>query len=86
MAQRTYHIETPGCRANQADNTTLCRQLENREFSCAPAAASDLPVVNTCTVTGHADGDSRYVLRKLRRQDFVSHAPPIPAKTIYAIG
>jgi threonylcarbamoyladenosine tRNA methylthiotransferase MtaB len=69
MPNRTYHLETLGCRANQADSAALCRQLESREYACAPAADADLLVVNTCTVTRHADQDSRQAIRKLRREN-----------------
>lgn len=69
MPNRTYYMETLGCRANQADSAGLCRQLESRGYASAPAADADLLVVNTCTVTGHADQDSRQAIRKLRREN-----------------
>lgn len=62
----TFFIEQFGCRATQADGAALERQLLQRGCASAPeAAAADIVVVNTCTVTASADAQARDEIRKL---------------------
>src|SRR3989442_3340440 len=62
---RSFFIEQFGCRATQADGAALERQLLNRGCTAAsPAAAADIIVVNTCTVTASADAQARDAIRK----------------------
>ena len=62
----TFYIEQFGCRATQADGAALERQLLDRGCtSAAEAAAADIVVVNTCTVTAAADAQAREAIRKL---------------------
>jgi len=62
----TFFIEQFGCRATQADGAALERQLLDRGCASAPtAAAADIVVVNTCTVTASADTQARDAIRKL---------------------
>src|SRR5712664_49767 len=62
----TFFIEQFGCRATQADGAALERQLLDRGCSAAStAAAADIVVVNTCTVTASADAQARDAIRKL---------------------
>jgi threonylcarbamoyladenosine tRNA methylthiotransferase MtaB len=61
----TFFIEQFGCRATQADGAALERQLLDRGCTSAPtAAAADIIVVNTCTVTASADAQARDAIRK----------------------
>jgi len=61
-------IQSFGCRASQADGAAIEASLEDRGFSAVrDAAAADLVVVNTCTVTHGADVDARRVIRALHR-------------------
>src|SRR6266571_7552663 len=61
-----FFIEQFGCRATQADGAALERQLLDRGCTSAPtAAAADIVVVNTCTVTASADAQARDAIRKL---------------------
>src|SRR5260370_500247 len=65
----SFFIEQFGCRATQADGAALERQLLDRGCSSAStAAAADIVVINTCTVTASADAQARDAIRKL-------HAP-----------
>src|SRR6266852_9337295 len=62
----SFFIEQFGCRATQADGAALERQLLDR--GCSPAstaAAADIVVINTCTVTASADAQARDAIRKL---------------------
>jgi threonylcarbamoyladenosine tRNA methylthiotransferase MtaB len=62
----TFYIEQFGCRATQADGAALERQLLERGCTAASeAAAADIVVVNTCTVTASADAQARGAIRKL---------------------
>jgi threonylcarbamoyladenosine tRNA methylthiotransferase MtaB len=62
----TFFIEQFGCRATQADGAALERQLLDRGCtSASTAAAADIIVVNTCTVTASADAQARDAIRKL---------------------
>jgi threonylcarbamoyladenosine tRNA methylthiotransferase MtaB len=62
----TFYIQQFGCRATQADGAALERQLLERGCTTASeAAAADIVVVNTCTVTASADTQARDAIRKL---------------------
>jgi threonylcarbamoyladenosine tRNA methylthiotransferase MtaB len=62
----SFFIEQFGCRATQADGAALERQLLDRGCtSASTAAAADIIVVNTCTVTASADAQARDAIRKL---------------------
>src|SRR6266568_1716790 len=62
----TFFIQQFGCRATQADGAALERQLLDRGCtSVSTAAAADIVVVNTCTVTASADAEARDAIRKL---------------------
>src|ERR1022692_4370345 len=65
----TYHVESFGCRATQADGAALERQFETRGLTQASAAQADLVIVNTCTVTNSADQDARAAIRRVQRQN-----------------
>jgi threonylcarbamoyladenosine tRNA methylthiotransferase MtaB len=61
----SFFIEQFGCRATQADGAALERQLLDRGcISASTAAAADIIVVNTCTVTASADAQARDAIRK----------------------
>ena len=62
----TFFIQQFGCRATQADGAALERQLLDRGCTAAiRAAAADVVVLNTCTVTASADAQARDAIRKL---------------------
>ena len=61
----SFFIEQFGCRATQADGAALERQLLDRGCtSASTAAAADIVVINTCTVTASADAQARDAIRK----------------------
>ena len=75
----TFFIEQFGCRATQADAAAIERQLRSRGFDVATvAAAADVVVVNTCTVTAAADAQARRAIRTIHREN--------PAARIIATG
>lgn len=61
-----YRVVTLGCRTNQYESQAYVSQLQALGFQ--PAVADEpvsLCIVNTCTVTGAAERDSRREIRKL---------------------
>ena len=65
-----YHVETFGCRANQADGHALEAGLRMQGMVAARTAAqADLVVLNTCSVTAEAERTARAYLRKVRRSN-----------------
>ena len=62
-------VQSLGCRASQADGAAIEASLEARGYlAVAAAAAADLVVLNTCTVTQAADVDARRILRGWHRE------------------
>ncbi|MFW5915476.1 MAG: tRNA (N(6)-L-threonylcarbamoyladenosine(37)-C(2))-methylthiotransferase MtaB [Planctomycetota bacterium] len=77
--ERTFHIETLGCKANQYDSRRLSESLEQAGLRPAEEAETpDVWILNTCTVTHTADGKSRHLIRQAIRD--------IPAADIYVTG
>ena len=66
----TFHILNFGCRASQADGAALKGQLAAAGLveACDPAA-SDVAILNTCTVTAAADAEVRQTIRRIHRQN-----------------
>ncbi len=63
-----YHVENFGCRASQADGDAISAGLEALGACPAEAAAApDVVVVNTCSVTAEADRDARAYIRRVQR-------------------
>src|SRR5579862_3425155 len=62
-----FHIEHFGCRAARADGEAIGGQL--RAFSESQPFASDLVVVNTCSVTAEADRAARSFIRRAHREN-----------------
>ncbi len=62
------HLDTVGCRLNQAEIETYARQFRaaGHELVADPAEA-DLTVINTCAVTAAASADSRKAIRRAAR-------------------
>lgn len=61
---------TVGCRLNQFETDALRGQAEAGAFRVVPfAEEADVYVVNTCTVTGEADADSRQLVRRAVRKN-----------------
>ena len=63
------HYHTFGCKANQYDTERMRQELEARgAVTATDYTQADVCVVNTCTVTNHADADARRFVRRLRRE------------------
>lgn len=61
---------TLGCKQNQYESVAMGEILVREGYTLVPPGEpADLVVVNTCTVTGHADYQARQTIRKLRRRN-----------------
>jgi threonylcarbamoyladenosine tRNA methylthiotransferase MtaB len=62
-------LETIGCRLNQAESAVLAAQLKRQGYQVVESGeATDLLVLNTCSVTESAEKDCRYLIRRTLRQ------------------
>lgn len=61
-------LTTLGCKVNQYETQRILDSFESAGFAVVPfGVPSDVVVVNTCSVTGIAEGKSRYTVRRARR-------------------
>jgi threonylcarbamoyladenosine tRNA methylthiotransferase MtaB len=61
-------MATLGCKVNQYESAGILEALEDRGFSIVPFnTAADYYIVNTCTVTGRSDYQSRQLIRRAIR-------------------
>jgi len=59
---------TVGCKANIEEMECLASRLADLGYAVVPfGEAADWTIVNTCTVTGEGDSDSRQAVRRARR-------------------
>lgn len=64
----SFHILNFGCRASQADGAALKNQLLAAGFREGTSPeASEIAVLNTCTVTAAADAEVRQIIRRIHR-------------------
>lgn len=57
-------FETLGCKVNQYETQLIREQFANAGFECVSSdAPADIFIINTCTVTGKADSESRRLIR-----------------------
>ncbi len=66
----TAAFTTLGCKVNQYETQRILDDFEARGFAITEfTAPADLYVINTCSVTQAAERKSRYMVRKLARQN-----------------
>ena len=64
----TFSIHTLGCRSNQYDTSAIESELSSGGLKLVPfTTPADACIINTCTVTGRTDAQSRQAIRKARR-------------------
>lgn len=70
MGDSTFSILNFGCRASQSDGAALEQALLRKNLKKGRSgAASDVVVVNTCTVTRTADAQARQAIRRIHRNN-----------------
>jgi len=61
-------LHTVGCRLNQAETAVLAGRLKQQGYDLVEyGTPTDLLVLNTCSVTDHAESDCRYEIRRTLR-------------------
>jgi threonylcarbamoyladenosine tRNA methylthiotransferase MtaB len=66
----TFSLENFGCRATEADAAAMRRALRSAGWTMLDQhGASDVVVLNTCTVTSAADAQARDAVRKIHREN-----------------
>jgi threonylcarbamoyladenosine tRNA methylthiotransferase MtaB len=64
----TFQLLNFGCRASQADGAAIKRQLlESGLEEAENISASQVTILNTCTVTARADAEVRQLVRRIHR-------------------
>ena len=64
----TFQLLNFGCRASQADGAAIKKQLlESGLQEVEGVAASEVAILNTCTVTSRADAEVRQLVRRIHR-------------------
>ncbi len=67
---RRVSFHTLGCKLNFSESSTLARQFEEGGFvRVSPTEEADICVINSCSVTEHADKKCRKNIRKLHRRN-----------------
>ena len=70
MQPRRVNFHTLGCKLNYSESSTLARQfIEGGFVRVAANAEADICVINSCSVTEHADKKCRNLIRKLHRRN-----------------
>ena len=70
MTPRRVSFHTLGCKLNFSESSTLAREFERGGFvRVAPDAEADICVINSCSVTEHADKKCRNLIRRLHRRN-----------------
>jgi threonylcarbamoyladenosine tRNA methylthiotransferase MtaB len=66
--QRTVAFHTLGCKLNFAETSTIARQLQAEGYTRSEwGSRADLCVINTCSVTEHAERKCRQAINQARR-------------------
>lgn len=61
-------IATLGCKVNQFETAAMAEQLQAAQWELVPfGSQADLYLINSCTVTGRSDAESRRLIRRARR-------------------
>ncbi|WP_418983743.1 tRNA (N(6)-L-threonylcarbamoyladenosine(37)-C(2))-methylthiotransferase MtaB [Alistipes sp.] len=70
MQSRRVSFHTLGCKLNFSESSTLAREFVEGGFvRVAPDAEADICVINSCSVTEHADKKCRNLIRRLHRRN-----------------
>ena len=70
MQPRRVSFHTLGCKLNFSETSTLAREFERGGFvRVSPTAEADICVINSCSVTEHADKKCRNLIRRLHRRN-----------------
>ncbi|HOO42092.1 MAG TPA: tRNA (N(6)-L-threonylcarbamoyladenosine(37)-C(2))-methylthiotransferase MtaB [Bacteroidales bacterium] len=66
--KKTFAVITLGCKLNYAESATIARDLMQQGYEkISSSKKADVYLINTCSVTEHADKKSRQAIRKVLR-------------------
>ena len=68
VEQRSFVIDTLGCKVNLFESENISSQLKDRNWTVDGDENVDLCIINTCTVTKEADRQSRQAVRRAIRK------------------
>ena len=70
MEQKRVSFHTLGCKLNYSESSTLAREFERAGYlRVEPSEPTDVAVINSCSVTEHADKKCRNIIRKIHRRN-----------------
>ena len=70
MSEKRVSFHTLGCKLNFSESSTLAREFEQGGFiRVEPSEPTDVAVINSCSVTEHADKKCRNIIRKIHRRN-----------------
>ncbi len=70
MSARKVSFHTLGCKLNFSESSTLARQFEQGGFERVTSEVdADICVINSCSVTEHADKKCRNLIRRIHRRN-----------------
>ena len=70
MEPKRVSFHTLGCKLNFSESSTLAREFERGGYQrVEPSEATDVAVINSCSVTEHADKKCRNIIRKIHRRN-----------------
>lgn len=70
QSQKKVSFHTLGCKLNFSETSTIAREFEAGGYERTDNVAdADICIVNTCSVTEHADKKCRNLIRKLHREN-----------------
>ena len=70
MTHKRVSFHTLGCKLNFSESSTIAREFERGGYvRVEPSAPTDVAVINSCSVTEHADKKCRNIIRKIHRRN-----------------
>ena len=70
MQEKRVSFHTLGCKLNFSESSTLAREFERGGYErVEPSEPTDVAVINSCSVTEHADKKCRNIIRKIHRRN-----------------
>ena len=71
---KRFYIKTLGCKVNQYESQLMREMLVKNGFmECLAEDIADIYIINTCTVTRHADSASRHMIGLFHRMNPKAH-------------
>ena len=70
MQKKRVSFHTLGCKLNFSESSTIAREFERGGYCRVEASEpTDVAVINSCSVTEHADKKCRNIIRKIHRRN-----------------